>query len=215
MWSIIKWTFWGLFWLILAAFLHYTLPQHDVARITHVDTRRVDFGENWFFYSHAGAGDQEGVQNRDVFFISAKLTDGKPMEYRNEDTGWNWPPYFKFDSSSLNTEATDLISTEENPKWVVIRHYGWRSNLFSIFPNAVAIWRVEGPDVRIIPWFNILFLTVFAALAWAIWVRLRRFREQRIDPVLEDWSESFDAAGDAVQDTRSRLRRWLDSWRET
>ncbi len=213
MWFYIKWTVIVLFWAILAGFLNYTLPQHDIARITDAYPKRVDFGENWWFYSHAGAGDAEGVASRDVFFIAAILKNGKPMEYRNEDTGWGWPPYFKFDTASLQTEAADMKSTAENPKWVVIRHYGWRSNLYSIYPNALSIRPVSGPDVRIIPWFNIVFLTLLAALFWAIRVRWRRFRRARIDPMVEDMTDSFEAAGDAMAEKRGRLRRWLNSWR--
>ena len=37
-------------------------------------------------------------------------------------------------------------------------HYGWRSNLFSSYPNALSIQRVEGPDVRLFPWPALLSL---------------------------------------------------------
>ena len=209
MWVYVKWTFRVLVVAIVAAFLHYTLPRHDIARITDTYTKRVDFGENWWFYSHAGAGDAENVGNRDVFFIAAILKNGKPMEYRNEDTGWGWPPYFKFNTASLQTRAADLKSTADNPRWVVITRYGWRSNLYSIYPNAVAIREVESPDVRIIPWFNIVFLTLLFAALWAIRVRWRRFRAARIDPVLEEVEDSLHAAGDAIEEGGGRLRRWL------
>jgi len=213
MWFYIKWTFLILFWGLIGATLHYTLPQHDIARITDAYPKRVDFGENWLFYSHAGSGDAEGVTNRDVFFIAAILKNGKPMEYRNEDTAWSWPPYFKFDTASVQTEAADLKSGADNPKWVVIRHYGWRSNLYSIYPNALSVRQVEGPDVRIIPWFNIVFLTIFFAIIYAIWVRWRRFRRARIDPMVEDLNESLEAASDSMAEKRGRFRRWIDSWR--
>jgi hypothetical protein len=72
---------------------------------------------------------------------------------------------------------------------------------------------VDGPDVTIIPWVNIVILLGLAALAWAIWVRWRRFRAARIDPVLEDIGEGFDAAGDSFSDTRGRFGRWLDGWK--
>lgn len=209
MWFWVKWAFRVVVIGLVAAFLHYTLPQHDIVRITDAYPKRVDFGENWWFYSHAGAGDAEQVGSRDVFFIAAIKANGKPMEYRNEDTAWGWPPYFKFNTASLQTRATDLKSTSENPKWVVIRHYGWRSNLYSIYPNALSMWEVDGPDVRIIPWFNIVFLTLLFALFWAVWVRWRRFRAARIDPVIEDMEESFDAAGEAITDRTNRIRRWL------
>jgi len=68
------------------------------------------------------------------------------MVYRNEDTGWSWPFYFKFDTASLQTEADDLRSTPEQPKWAVMTHYGWRNEYFSAFPNAIAIRPVEGPE---------------------------------------------------------------------
>ena len=44
--AIIKWTFWGVIWLIIAAFFHYTLPQVDIVRITDTYEKRIDFGEN-------------------------------------------------------------------------------------------------------------------------------------------------------------------------
>lgn len=213
MWFYIKWTIRIVFWGLIFAVLNYTLPQHDVARITDAYPKRVDFGENRLFYSHAGSGDAEGVDSRDVFFIAAILKNGKPMEYRNEDTAWSWPPYFKFDTASVQTEASDMKSSAEAPKWVVIRHYGWRSNLYSIYPNALHIRQVDDPNIRIIPWFNIIFLTVLGALAYGVWVRWRRFRQARIDPVLEDWNEKFEAAGDEMDEKRGRFRRWLATWR--
>jgi hypothetical protein len=96
---------------------------------------------------------------------------------------------------------------------VAIKHYGWRNEFLSIYPNAVGVKAVAGPDVRIIPWLNIIILTLFAAVAWAGYVRWRRVREARIDPVLEDVNESLEAAGDNLAEKRGRLRRWLDTWK--
>jgi hypothetical protein len=92
---------------------------------------------------------------------------------------------------------------------VVIRHYGWRNEFISIFPNAVSVRPIADPDTRLIPWFNIIFLTVLAAIFWAIWVRWRRFRQARIDPVLEDIGDSMEATGDAIAERGGRFRRWL------
>ena len=113
------------------------------------------------------------------------------MVYRNEDTGWGWPPYFKFDTSNLQAEAANLRSTAAEPDWVAIRHYGWRNELLSIFPNAVSAWPVAGPDVRMIPWFNIVVLVTLFAVFWAIRVRWKRFRENRIDPVYDDLTDGW------------------------
>ena len=176
----------------VGAFLHYTLPQHDIVRITDTYEKRVDFGNNGWFWASQDTGAAVNTTNRDVFFIQTFQTDDSPMIYRNEDTGWSWPPYFKFDTSNLQAQASDLISkkSEVTAQWAVITHYGWRNEFFSIYPNAVSLRAASGPDEKIVPWFNILLLIVLAASFWAIWVRWVRFRTARIDPVTErigDW----------------------------
>ncbi|AAV96547.1 DUF1523 family protein [Ruegeria pomeroyi] len=209
----VKWVIIGLFWLCVAAFLHYTLPQRDIVRIVNTYEERQELND-WTRIFWSRPDDQSAtIINRDVQFIQGVTPEGRPKVYRNEDTSWSWPPYFKFDTANLYTEANDAISTKDTPEWVAITHYGWRNEFLSIFPNAVAIKPVAGPDVRLIPWFNIIVLTLLAALVWAIWVRWRRFRQRRIDPVIEDVEDSLYAAGEAIEERRGRLRRWLDSWK--
>ncbi|NIZ10081.1 DUF1523 family protein [Pseudooceanicola sp. HF7] len=199
----VKWAIWTILILFVAAVFHYTLPQHDVVRVTDTFERRVDYGgENSIFWAKADTGNAVGTSNRDVFFIQTIRANGKPMVYRNEDTGWGWPPYFKFDTNNLQTEAADLKSTSANPQWASITHYGWRNEFISIFPNAVAIKPVSGPDYSAIPWLNIVIILVFLALFWAIRVRWLRFRARRIDPL-------FDKAEDGVDRAESRLHRWM------
>ncbi len=189
--AYVKWTFIILFWLLVGAFLHYTLPQVDIVRITDTYEKRIDFGANSLFWTNQGTGEKAATPNRDVFFIQAKRPDGRVMVYRNEDTGWGWPPYFKFDSSNLQAEASDLKSTADNPRWVAIKHYGWRNEFLSIYPNALKVWPVEGPDVRYVPWFNIIVLTILFAAFWAIRVRWRRFRARRIDPLIDELTDGW------------------------
>jgi hypothetical protein len=122
--------------------------------------------------------------------------------YRNEDTSFNWPPYFKFDSSNLQAEAEDAVSNKEAPEWYILRHYGWRNTFWSIYPNAVSLKLIAGPDVRLIPWFNIVFLLLLAALCWAIYVRVRGFWARRVDPVI-DWIDA------AAEETFSRVKGWF------
>lgn len=210
--TYVKWTFIILFWLIVGAVFHYTLPQTDIVRITDTYEKRIDPGENRWFWAQADVGSDGTVPNRDVLFIQTTKANGDPMVYRNEDTGWGWPPYFKFDTANLYAEAGDLRSTSENPKWVALKHYGWRNEFFTIFPNAISVRQVNGPDVTIIPWLNIAIIVTFLAIVWAIWVRLRRFRRNRIDPVLDRVEDSFDAAGDSIADTRGRFRQWMGTW---
>jgi hypothetical protein len=185
----VKWVFWGLFWTGVIAFLHYTLPQHDVVRITDTYEKRVNPGDNALFWSNADTGEDPTATERDVFFIQTFRANDKPMIYRNEDTGWGWPPYFKFDTSNLQAEASDMMSKKsaENAQWVVVRHYGWRNEFFSIYPNAVSIWPVAGPDAQIIPWVKIVILLLLAASAWAIRARWRRFWNGRQEQGDTEW----------------------------
>lgn len=210
----LKWAFWTVFWLFVAAVFHYTLPQNDIARVTDTYEKRIDFGENSIFWASPDVGADQTTINRDVFFIQTKQANGRVMVYRNEDTGWSWPPYFKFDTSNLQAEAADLKSASETPKWVAIKHYGWRNEFLSIFPNAVGVREVDGPDASTgIPWLNIVILVVFFAIVFAIWRRWRRFRAARIDPMVGELQQGLETAGDTISERQSRVKRWLDTWR--
>ncbi|MEE4189881.1 MAG: DUF1523 family protein [Roseobacter sp.] len=206
----IKWFFILSFWALIGSFLHYTLPQVDIARITDTYEVRVSPGNNSLFWSPGDAGSASDVAERDVFFIQTRLANDKVMVYRNEDTGWYWPPYFKFDTANLQAEAADKRSTADNPQYVAIRHYGWRFEVISIYPNVLSIRPVDGPDAsKPIPWLNIIILTALGAVFWGIWVRWRRFREKRIDPTLDDIQNGWEATEDAVAAQGGRFRRWL------
>jgi hypothetical protein len=138
---------------MLAVFLHYSLPSRDLVRIVGTDVARKDVQRK----------DAQGnpiTVTRDVRFIYAKGPDGRDRVYRNEDTGWGWPPYFKFDTADLAGDATDLVSSVEMPKWVVVNHYGWRIPMFSMFPNALSIRKALGADETLLPWFNVLFISL-------------------------------------------------------
>ncbi len=210
----VKWFFIIVFWVFVAAFFHYTLPQKDIVRIVDTFEQRIDPGENRWFWAQADVGTDGTLANRDVLFIQAVRTNGRVIVYRNEDTGWSWPPYFKFDTKNLQTEAADLKSTKANPQYAIIKHYGWRNEFYSIFPNAISVTPVDGPDAsKGIPFLNIFILTLFFMVVYFIWVRWRRFRQARIDPRLEEMQDNWEAAGDAMADRRSRFSRWLDTWK--
>lgn len=205
----VKWFFIIAFWLLVGAFFHYTLPQVDIVRITDTYEKRENPGINRLFWARGDAGSSADAIGRDVFFIQTRMANDKVMVYRNEDTGWGWPPYLKFDTSNLQAEAADLRSTASDPKYVALRHYGWRAEFLSIFPNAVAIWPVDGPDAqKPFPWRNVVILTLVAAIWYGLWVRWRRFRAARIDPTLEDLQDSWEATEDAVAEKSGKLRRW-------
>jgi len=216
----VKWTVLTLLALIVIGFFHYTLPQHDIVRVVNTYQERQDLND-WTRIFWSSPDDQStGLVNRDVQFIQTIKPNGKITVYRNEDTGWSWPPYFKFDTANLQTEAEDNKSTAESPKWVSVTHYGWRNELISIFPNAVGIKPVAGPDVTIIPWFNIfffVFLVVILLLLRRMWLQ---FRERTIDPIIEDAGEAWDGMDERADQAAARargiwgrFRAWLGTWK--
>ncbi|WP_020186632.1 DUF1523 family protein [Methylopila sp. 73B] len=148
-----------------AAFLHFYLPRHDVVRIIGVENRRVDMTGKPL------QGGDRPSQGRDVYYIFAEDVETKvPHVYRNEDTGWGFPFYLKFDSADEQAVAASIASEKGI---AVVTKYGWRLNLLSWFPNAVNIRRSD-PNPTIIPWFNIIFFAAFGALAIWIWRRATR-----------------------------------------
>lgn len=223
MWTKIKWGIRIVLILIVGLFLHYTLPQRDVVQIINTYNKNTPIGANWLFYSieDTGTGVETTATVRDVRYIDAVFPDGQSvMVYRNEDTGWFWPPYFKWDSSTLQAEATNLKSDKTNPQWVAVTHYGWRLPIFSIFPNAVKIAPLAGPDVTLIPWLNIVILGFLGFVILMIRRMWLQFRERMVDPALADVGETFDAAGARVEAAQKeargffgRIGAWLGTWR--
>lgn len=204
--------------------LHYVLPQHDVARITSTEIIRTDFtGFNRWFYAQADSGSAE-LQTRDLRLINTEKRrtwllgfiprdSWEVMVYRNEDSGWIWPPYFKFDSSDLQAEAASHVSTAADPQYVVITHYGWRNRFLTIYPNAIRIRPVDSPDVNVIPWFNIaffIFLIVALLFIRAAWMQ---FVERVVEPTYDSAQHGADRLNAGVAERSSRVRRWLDSWK--
>jgi len=221
MWTKIKWGIGILAVLIVGLFLHYTLPQRDIVRITDTSNRITQIGGNWIFYSIEDTGTgAETNTTRDIRFIDAVYPDGDVMVYRNEDTGWFWPPYFKWDSATLQAEAANIRSTAAAPQWVAVTHYGWRIPLFSAFPNAVSITPVEGPDVTLIPWVNIILLIVLVFVIFMIRKMWLQFRERMVDPALADAGEAWDSVETRAENARKeargffgRIGAWMNTWR--
>lgn len=195
--TYIRWTFRILILLLLGGILHYNLPQRDIVQIVGTYEERQDFGGfKDFFWKNTGDATSDAPITRDVQFIQTVRENGDPSVYRNQDTGLGWPPYFKFDTADLQTRAVDAVSSPDNPTWVAVRHYGWRSTWLGggIFPNATSLKVVSGPDERLIPWFNIVFLVVLAIALITIWRLWRNFWARRVDPVLEDIDDAGTAA---------------------
>lgn len=164
---IIKYVLLAALVLALALVLHYHLPRTDVVRITGTEVKRVDRQDPG-----------TAARTRDVRYINTVTRDGDIRVFRNEDTGWGWPPYFKFDSADLTALAQTIAQSPEDP-WVRVRYYGWRIKILSLFPNAVDL-EVVDREYTHVPVFNIVFLTLLAAaLIWLLRVLRRWSRRLR------------------------------------
>ncbi len=219
----IKWAFYIILALVVIAFFHYSLPSRDIVQINGTEVTRMDVGDGSWFWASKDAGTDAETSTRDVRFINAQFVDGDPRVYRNEDTGWSWPPYLKFDSGNLQAQAQGFAKADGD-KWVAVHHYGWRIPIISLYPNAYKMTEVAGPDVRLIPWFNIIFLIIVFLIAFAIWRRISRWKDNNVDPYLEDAGEFYDdvtdvledgatAARERASDAKSGFSKWLDTWK--
>lgn len=175
--KIAKWAAIAVTALGVGTVLQYSLPKYDIVEVVGTENRRIDFGENSFFWASADSGTDTARKDRDVFFIQTRLSNGSPMVYRNEDTGWGWPFYFKFDSSNLQTEAAAAAKGPDG-KWFAVTHYGWRVKWMTIFPNAISIREVAGPDVFIFPLAKVIILTVLGGIAGMAYMTVRRIRRR-------------------------------------
>lgn len=148
----------------VAALLHRFLPQHDVLRIVGTEVRRIDLDG------------KPGGETRDVFYIYGETLDSKqPRVYRNEDTGWGLPPYLKFNAADLQAVAASIAAERGT---AILTNYGWRINLFSMFPNITGITRATA-DASPFPWFNIVFLLVLGGLLFLVFRAARRMLGRR------------------------------------
>ena len=77
-----------LFGVLVFLFLDYALPSRNTVRITNTYHKLTDLGWNKIFYASPDTGTVQNAQGlRDIRFIDTVRPNGKPLVYRNEDTG--------------------------------------------------------------------------------------------------------------------------------
>lgn len=170
---------------VVVAFFHHYLPSQDIVRIVRTETVRVDVEQT------DAQGNPVQVtrdQNRIYTFTPA----GDERVYRNEDTGWGFPWYLKFDTANLAAAAEDAVSTKDDPDWVIVRHYGWRIPMISMFPNALSMRPAEGPEESLFPWFNVMLLIVMVVVILFIRRMLIILRQRHVDPVVDHIDQELD-----------------------
>ena len=148
--------------IVLVLFLHKNLPRTEVVKITGTDVKRIDQSGTKPKAVEKNNQNDTIAMTADVRFINAISKTGKAMVFRNEDTGWGWPPYFKFDSADLTAEA-QAFALSEKETWVLVTYYGWRIRIFSMFPNAVSLKKVDRNYTHF-PLFNVTFVVLMLIL---------------------------------------------------
>ena len=158
---------------MLATSLAYYLPSTVKVRVTGTEIKRMD---------HRAGAEGKISPTRDVRLIIARSVESqKTLVFRNEDTRWGWPFYFKFNSGTLAGDAINIVQTDPDAT-VLLTFYGWRLEMFDLYPNVVDLDIVE-PDYEHLPLFNIIFLAfLFGGTGFGAYrVRrgVKRFRERR------------------------------------
>jgi len=145
---------------------YYVLPRHDVVMVTGVEVKRMDAD------GVINAENPADGPTRDVYFINTEDPDSKHVVvYRNEDTGWSFPWYFKFDSADVQAKAQGY--SRDSQQLAVIRYYGWRIQILSLFPNVT---QIEMTDSRGQPFpiFNAIFFSSLAIMLLVVFIAVKR-----------------------------------------
>ena len=209
--------------LIVASWLHYVMPQQDTVRMTGIADRNETLSNiQRIFFAQVDSGTTEGTfrdlrlinTQKQRTFLFGLIHRGieETMVYRNEDTGWIYPPYFKFDSSNLEAEAEDMLSTSESPRWIIVTHYGWRNEWLSIYPNAVSIRPAPSDDFHPFPWVNlILFIVLIGGLLFlrAVWMQ---FYARTVDRLADKFGDQMDHVSANFLERKGRVFSWLGKW---
>ena len=123
-----------LFHAVLFAGINFVFPHYETTHVTGVEVKRVDKD------GPITKANPEDGPTRDVYYIYTQRTgETQPTVYRNEDTRWAFPFYFKFDSAVQQARASGF---EQNQKMVEIKYYGWNMVMFNEFRNVISMEEV-------------------------------------------------------------------------
>ncbi|QCG48735.1 DUF1523 family protein [Aeromonas schubertii] len=151
----------GIIALLSALWLDYYLPEKQVTAITGVEVKRTD-KDGPISKKNPADG-----PTTDVYYIYTENAGDKVRVFRNEDTGWGWPFYFKFDAADVQAKAKSM---EFDKKQALVTSYGWRINMFSMFPNVTKVQEAKaGASTWSLfrwLWFGVWALVMGRAALW-------------------------------------------------
>ncbi|OOR99732.1 hypothetical protein B0187_02690 [Haemophilus paracuniculus] len=151
--------------IVLAGAVNYAFPSYETTMVTGMEVRRMDKDG---VISKANPADGEV---RDVYFLFTEQPESKKvMVYRNEDTGWGLPFYFKFNSADIQAKAQAFANEKQ---LVQIKYYGWRINWMNEFRNIVSIKPLAEGETQSMP---IVSYILYALLALTFFLSVQFVR---------------------------------------
>lgn len=144
----------------------YYLPRTVKVHVSGTEVKRLDTTL------------KDGTERtRDVRYVMTEPLNGGTMVFRNEDTNWGWPPYFKFNSGDVAGQAANYASDPARPV-VLATYYGWRINMFSLYPNLASLRTVDR-DYEHLPVFNLVFVGLSLVAFILLYFGVRRLSKWR------------------------------------
>ncbi|MDP8080391.1 DUF1523 family protein [Phocoenobacter skyensis] len=151
--------------IVLVGSVNYAFPSYEETIVTGMEAKRVD-KDGPISKSNPADG-----QIRDAYFIFTENPETKKiMVYRNEDTGWGLPFYFKFNSADVQAKAQAYANEK---KRVQVKYYGWRINMLSEFRNIISIKSLDEAEEVSRPIFSYI-LYVLLLLTFLVSIQLIR-----------------------------------------
>ena len=159
--KITRYTLYALVVLAAIALFDYWMPNGAVGRIGGTEVKRMDTAS--------------GERTRDVRYITMELRGSQDtLVLANEDSALY---FLKLDSATIQGRAQNL-ATRDEAAYALVRYYGWRIPLFSMFPNVLSVKEVPA-DYNYIPWARIIVgILILVALIY-VWLRYRRWMQRR------------------------------------
>ena len=157
--------------IFFASATNYLLPAYNQTYVTGIEVKRMD---------RDGAITKVKPivgETRDVYFINTKI-DNDLMVYRNEDTRFSFPFYFKFDSADIEARAQAFSNAKQ---LVEIKYYGWRNQFIDEFPNVISIRKLDNMADKshpILTYINNIILLI----CWIVGFYIIRKRFSQNDP---------------------------------
>ncbi|MBR8461985.1 DUF1523 family protein [Campylobacter sp. faydin G-105] len=147
--------------LMLLAVVNFITPHYEITKVNGVEVKRVDKDG-----PITKANPADGP-TRDVYQINTQKPGSTDvMVYRNEDTRWSFPFYFKFGSADLQAMAQGFANSDS---MVVVKYYGWRIVIFDEFRNALTIKEAVSPESEPLPVLSyVLYVLVFISLVLSL-----------------------------------------------